>query len=112
MSAGIVGASRAFHLTQLDAEVYLIDSNAPGRATFAGAGMVSSAFPRSGPTPDQQPLNKRMTTLPNATRNEIGLQIYHSTAVAAGGCRPAPVRRLAPNAQQNLPVLYYSDSGA
>jgi D-amino-acid dehydrogenase len=40
VGAGIVGASAAFHLTQLGAEVCLIDSDAPGRATFAGAGIV------------------------------------------------------------------------
>jgi len=40
VGAGIVGASAAFHLTQIGAEVYLIDSDAPGRATFAGAGIV------------------------------------------------------------------------
>jgi len=40
VGAGIVGASAAFHLTQFGAEVYLIDSDAPGRATFAGAGIV------------------------------------------------------------------------
>ena len=40
MGGGIVGASAAFHLTGLGAEVYLVDSNASGRATFAGAGIV------------------------------------------------------------------------
>jgi D-amino-acid dehydrogenase len=40
VGAGIVGASTAFHLTQLGAEVFLVDANAPGRATFAGAGIV------------------------------------------------------------------------
>ena len=40
VGAGIVGASTAFHLTQLGAQVYFIDSDAPGRATFAGAGIV------------------------------------------------------------------------
>jgi D-amino-acid dehydrogenase len=40
VGAGIVGASTAFHLTQLGAEVYFIDSDSPGRATFAGAGIV------------------------------------------------------------------------
>ncbi|MBV9488901.1 MAG: FAD-binding oxidoreductase [Verrucomicrobia bacterium] len=40
VGAGIVGASTAFHLTQLGADVCLVDSNAPGRATFAGAGIV------------------------------------------------------------------------
>ena len=40
VGAGIVGASAAFHLAQLGAEVLLVDSNAPGRATFAGAGIV------------------------------------------------------------------------
>jgi D-amino-acid dehydrogenase len=40
VGAGIVGASAAFHLTQFGAEVYLIESDAPGRATFAGAGIV------------------------------------------------------------------------
>ena len=40
VGAGIVGASTAFHLTQLAAEVYFIDNDAPGRATFAGAGII------------------------------------------------------------------------
>jgi D-amino-acid dehydrogenase len=40
LGAGIVGASTAFHLTQLDAEVFLIDRDALGRATFAGAGII------------------------------------------------------------------------
>jgi glycine/D-amino acid oxidase-like deaminating enzyme len=34
VGAGIVGASTAIHLTQLGAEIHLIDSNAPERATF------------------------------------------------------------------------------
>jgi D-amino-acid dehydrogenase len=37
VGAGIAGASAAFHLTQFGAEVYLVDANAPGRATLAGA---------------------------------------------------------------------------
>src|ERR1700759_4882098 len=40
VGAGIAGASTAFHLTQLGAEVYLVDSNLPGRATLAGAGII------------------------------------------------------------------------
>lgn len=40
LGAGIVGASAAFHLIRLGAEVYLIDRDAPGRATFAGAGII------------------------------------------------------------------------
>src|SRR6202162_4820705 len=40
VGSGIAGASTAFHLTQLGAEVYLVDSNVPGRATLAGAGIV------------------------------------------------------------------------
>ena len=40
VGAGIVGASAAFHLTQFGADVCLIDNNAPGRATFASAGIV------------------------------------------------------------------------
>jgi D-amino-acid dehydrogenase len=40
VGAGIVGASAAFHLTQIGAEVYLVDAEFPGRATFAGAGIV------------------------------------------------------------------------
>ena len=40
VGGGIVGASAAFHLTRLGAEVCLVDSNASGRATFAGAGIV------------------------------------------------------------------------
>ena len=40
VGAGIAGASAAFHLTELGVEVFLIDNNAPGRATLAGAGIV------------------------------------------------------------------------
>jgi glycine/D-amino acid oxidase-like deaminating enzyme len=40
VGAGIVGASTAFHLTQLGAEVCIVDSDTPGRATFAGAGII------------------------------------------------------------------------
>lgn len=40
VGAGVVGASAAFHLTQRGAEVDLIDSHAPGRATLAGAGII------------------------------------------------------------------------
>ena len=40
VGGGIVGASAAFHLTRLGAEVCLVDSNASGRATLAGAGIV------------------------------------------------------------------------
>src|ERR1700745_1894625 len=40
LGAGIVGASAAYHLPRLGAEVYLIDRDAPGRATFAGAGII------------------------------------------------------------------------
>jgi D-amino-acid dehydrogenase len=40
VGAGIGGASVAFHLTQLGADVSVIDNNAPGRATFAGAGII------------------------------------------------------------------------
>jgi D-amino-acid dehydrogenase len=40
VGSGIAGASAAFHLTQLGAEVCLVDNNAPGRATLAGAGIV------------------------------------------------------------------------
>ena len=40
LGAGIVGASAAFHLIRLGAEVYLVDRDAPGRATFAGAGII------------------------------------------------------------------------
>jgi glycine/D-amino acid oxidase-like deaminating enzyme len=40
VGAGIAGASAAFHLTQLGAEVCLVDNNASGRATLAGAGII------------------------------------------------------------------------
>jgi D-amino-acid dehydrogenase len=40
VGGGIAGASAAFHLTEFGVEVYLIDNSAPGRATFAGAGIV------------------------------------------------------------------------
>lgn len=40
VGGGIVGASAAFHLARRGTEVHLIDNDAPGRATFAGAGIV------------------------------------------------------------------------
>jgi D-amino-acid dehydrogenase len=40
VGAGIAGASAAFHLTEFGAEVDIIDSDAPGRATYAGAGII------------------------------------------------------------------------
>jgi D-amino-acid dehydrogenase len=40
IGAGIAGASAAFHLRELGVEVEIIDSNAPGRATLAGAGII------------------------------------------------------------------------
>ena len=40
VGAGIAGASAAFHLTGFGAEVDIIDSDAPGRATYAGAGII------------------------------------------------------------------------
>jgi D-amino-acid dehydrogenase len=40
VGAGIGGASAAFHLTEFGADVTIVDNNAPGRATFAGAGIV------------------------------------------------------------------------
>jgi D-amino-acid dehydrogenase len=40
VGSGIAGASAAFHLAEIGAEVFLVDNNAPGRATFAGAGIV------------------------------------------------------------------------
>jgi D-amino-acid dehydrogenase len=40
VGSGIAGASAAFHLTELGAEVSVVDNNAPGRATLAGAGIV------------------------------------------------------------------------
>jgi D-amino-acid dehydrogenase len=40
VGAGIVGASAAFHLARGDVGVDLIDSNVPGRATLAGAGII------------------------------------------------------------------------
>jgi D-amino-acid dehydrogenase len=40
VGAGIGGASTAFHLADLGAEVSIIDNNATGRATLAGAGII------------------------------------------------------------------------
>jgi D-amino-acid dehydrogenase len=40
VGAGIAGASAAFHLTELGVEVDIVDSDAPGRATYAGAGII------------------------------------------------------------------------
>ncbi|MBV8142837.1 MAG: FAD-dependent oxidoreductase [Verrucomicrobia bacterium] len=40
VGAGIAGASAAFHLAEFGVEVYLVDDQAPGRATLAGAGIV------------------------------------------------------------------------
>jgi D-amino-acid dehydrogenase len=40
VGAGIAGASAAFHLRELGVEVDIVDSDAPGRATYAGAGII------------------------------------------------------------------------
>jgi D-amino-acid dehydrogenase len=40
VGSGIAGASAAFHLAEFGVEVFLIDNQAPGRATLAGAGIV------------------------------------------------------------------------
>ena len=40
VGAGIAGASAAFHLTELGLDVDIVDNNAPGRATYAGAGII------------------------------------------------------------------------
>ena len=40
VGAGIAGASAAFHLTELGVEVDIVDNDAPGRATYAGAGII------------------------------------------------------------------------
>jgi D-amino-acid dehydrogenase len=40
VGAGIAGASAAFHLTELGVEVAIVDSDASGRATYAGAGII------------------------------------------------------------------------
>ncbi|MBV9733350.1 MAG: FAD-dependent oxidoreductase [Verrucomicrobia bacterium] len=40
IGAGIAGASAAFHLTELGVDVDIVDSEAPGRATYAGAGII------------------------------------------------------------------------
>ncbi|GAA0245023.1 NAD(P)/FAD-dependent oxidoreductase [Haladaptatus pallidirubidus] len=43
VGGGIVGASVAYHLARNDAETLLIDRHDPGRATDAGAGIISPA---------------------------------------------------------------------
>lgn len=40
VGSGILGASAAYHLSRLDAEVTLIDARHPGRATDAAAGII------------------------------------------------------------------------
>jgi D-amino-acid dehydrogenase len=40
VGAGIAGASAAFHLRELGVEVDIVDNDAPGRATYAGAGII------------------------------------------------------------------------
>jgi D-amino-acid dehydrogenase len=40
VGAGIAGASAAFHLKELGVEVDIVDSDAPGGATYAGAGII------------------------------------------------------------------------
>ena len=41
IGAGVLGASTAFHLTLAGAEVVVVDEDHAGRATAAGAGIVS-----------------------------------------------------------------------
>src|SRR5580698_2705214 len=40
VGSGIAGASAAFHLAEIGAEVFVVDNDAPGRATLAGAGII------------------------------------------------------------------------
>jgi D-amino-acid dehydrogenase len=40
IGAGIAGASAAFHLAEFGADVVIIDDDAAGRATYAGAGII------------------------------------------------------------------------
>jgi D-amino-acid dehydrogenase len=40
IGAGVLGASTAFHLAGMDAQVTIIDANLEGRATAAGAGII------------------------------------------------------------------------
>lgn len=52
IGGGIVGASAAYHLAMRDVEVVLVDRADPGRATDAGAGIVSPWLSRSAADPD------------------------------------------------------------
>jgi D-amino-acid dehydrogenase len=49
IGGGIVGASVAFHLADAGAGVVLVDDDRPGRATRAGAGIVSGSSRRNQP---------------------------------------------------------------
>jgi D-amino-acid dehydrogenase len=49
IGGGIVGASAAFHLVDAGADVVVVDDDRPGRATRAGAGIVSSSSRRNSP---------------------------------------------------------------
>jgi D-amino-acid dehydrogenase len=49
IGGGIVGASAAFHLVDGGAEVVVVDDDRPGRATRAGAGIVSASSRRNSP---------------------------------------------------------------
>jgi D-amino-acid dehydrogenase len=51
IGAGIVGASVAFHLADAGVEVVVVDEDRPGRATRAGAGIVS--FPGRSSSPGE-----------------------------------------------------------
>jgi D-amino-acid dehydrogenase len=51
IGGGVVGASTAYHLVRAGAETLLVDRRDPGRATDAGAGILSTATMTEDPDP-------------------------------------------------------------
>jgi D-amino-acid dehydrogenase len=51
VGGGVVGLSTAYHLTLGGAKTLLVDRRHPGRATDAGAGILSAASDTAAPDP-------------------------------------------------------------
>jgi glycine/D-amino acid oxidase-like deaminating enzyme len=98
VGAGICGASTAFHLTELGAEVNVIDNSALGRATFAGAGIICPWLSKNQ-DPSYQRLAfaafryypKLMAKLAEARQTEIDYDLVGGLAVGESRDQLDPV---------------------
>jgi glycine/D-amino acid oxidase-like deaminating enzyme len=118
VGGGIVGASTAFHLADGGAEVVLVDDDREGRATYAGAGIVS--WPWRGPDRPIFELQRRAVACYAELAARIGARLdvvgelfvappgrlLEESEEALAGGTVGPVRRLDPEqARAAFPYL-------